>query len=244
MINLTERQAAMAAAEAQRLGLENGAQNQPPPPPDNRTYDRDTAVSFETWQNELAFERTPGGERETKARNSGDARYWYDNYVKTWNNADAATRYSIDQQHGFFGGTLAEPPKASAPSAGEPSAPASTPPPAPRNSTNPPKPEDISPTPDPTSTNDGSDQTPEDDSTVIDTELVDTDPEQAEPSQDPDTNDQDDSLLTVRDVTPQDEVVDPATGRRYPTPADARRAGISNWVYAYEYEEDDTSGGG
>lgn len=213
-----------------------------------RTYDRGSAVSFETWQRDLAFERTPGAERETIAR-TRDAREAYDNYVSVWNQSDAETRYSIDQQHGFFGGNLLDPPKPPPPPAPAPSPTKPKPPEPPRDSTNPPPPEVISPPPTaspggpnpdgPPSTTEGSDQTPETSETTTDQELED-DPNDGtnDPSQDAETNNENDSVLTVRDTTPEDEVVDPATGTRYPTPSDARRAGITNWVYAYDYTGD------
>ncbi len=58
-------------------------------------------VSWERWQNELAFDRMNGQPRETAARNE---RKWYDNYVQTWNGSDENTRNLIDIQHGFSGG--------------------------------------------------------------------------------------------------------------------------------------------
>lgn len=227
-----------------------GGNNQPEKPKDPFVYDRTEAVSADVWRTQLAFDRDgTGNNRETQARNSGDWQHWYNNYVNAWNNASASERYAIDQQHGFFGGTLSEavvetppPPPPPEPTA-EPRAEA--PPPPPPNSVSPPEPEEISPEPEPTSTNAGSDLTPEDNTTVIDSELVDVDDESETTetltaevnalSQDTETNVEDDSLLTVRDVTPQDEVVDPATGTRYPSPADARRAGITNWVWARDY---------
>lgn len=198
-------------------------------------YDRVAPVSQDVWKAELAFDRLDGSERETKARNSNDWEHWYNNYVNQWTNADAATRYAIDQQHGFYGGLLTDntpaPVEEGGGGGGETKPPKPPKPPKPIAD---PDPEDISPDPQDESTNDGSDMTPEDNETAIDSELIDEDRDE-ELSQDPDTNVEDDSLLTVRDVTPQDEVVDPATGRRYPTPADARRAGITNWVYAHDY---------
>lgn len=204
-----------------------------------RKYSKDSAVSFETWQTELAFDRLNGKPRETKARNSSDARYWYDNYVEAWNNAaNVEVQHALDQQHGFFGGELYDEPE---PTVAPPSEPTVAPPPP--EVVDPviePTPEDISPEPDDDSTNDGADNTPEDNE-IIDDELDDLDdPETPEdesaPSQDPQENNEDDTVLTVRDLTPDDSVVDPKTGKRYASPEDARKAGITDWVWAKDYE--------
>ena len=57
-------------------------------------------ASRDRWDRELAFERTPGGQRETQAR--GDS-YWYNNYVSAYNDApDDNTRRMINNQHGFY----------------------------------------------------------------------------------------------------------------------------------------------
>lgn len=58
----------------------------------------DKPVSYEQWQRDLAFERRPGAQRETAARNS---QYWYNNYVRSWNEASPSARRAMDQQHGF-----------------------------------------------------------------------------------------------------------------------------------------------
>lgn len=55
---------------------------------------------WEDWQNELAFERTPGTPRETQAR---DSVKWYANYVKTMKGASEEERRAINAQHGFGG---------------------------------------------------------------------------------------------------------------------------------------------
>jgi len=201
--------------------------NTPATPTTQWGYDRNEAVTFDVWQTELAFDRLDGSQRETKARNSSDARYWYDNYVKQWNSGDAVKRHALDQQHGFFGGNLLDQTPAIPETNEAPPAQMSPPPEQPPILD--PQPEDISPEPDEEDTNIGSDLTPEDDSTTVDTE------KDTERSQDEDTNVDDDSLLTVRDVTPEDEVVDPITGTRYSTPEAARRAGITNWVWASDY---------
>jgi len=203
--------------------------NAPANKPTQWGYDRKEAVSFDVWQTELAFDRLDGSARETKARNSSDAQYWYDNYVKEWNSGDAVKRHALDQQHGFFGGNLLDQTPAIPETNEAPPAQMSPPPPEQPTPALDPQPDDISPEPEEEDSNIGSDLTPEDDSTTVDTE------KDTERSQDEDTNVDDDSLLTVRDVTPEDEVVDPITGTRYSTPEAARRAGITNWVWASDY---------
>ncbi len=228
----------MAIPRNQYLDDNNPAFNNPPATnnaPTNQPtqwgYDRKEAVSFDVWQTEMAFDRLDGQPRNTAARNTPDAQYWYDNYVNQWNSGDAVKRHALDQQHGFFGGNLLDQTPAIPETNEAPPAqmsPPTPPPPQPTPALDP-QPEDISPEPEEEDTNIGSDLTPEDNSTTVDTE------KDTERSQDEDTNVDDDSLLTVRDVTPEDEVVDPITGTRYSTPEAARRAGITNWVWASDY---------
>jgi hypothetical protein len=190
-------------------------------------WDGTTAVSWETWQSQLAFAREAGAPRETKARSSEDARYWYDNYVTQWNAASVEGRNALDEQHSF---ALVPEVAATAPSGGGGggggggSAP-------PKDVVDPIVSDPVISPVDGDDTNEGSDMTPEDND-IIDEELDDA---VVDPSQDKDENDENDTVLTVRDVTPEDAVVDPATGQRYATPEAARQAGITNWVWASDY---------
>jgi len=219
----------------------------PPPPPSGGTpppapsgnvdnWGGGSAVTWETWQRQMAFDRG-NGNIDTTARNSGDARYWYDNYVNAWNSGDEGLRNAIDVQHGFAIHQEAPPPPVVAPPPPAAPPPPTAPPPDIVDPPLDPEPPEISPPP---PVNDDPDQTPPSND-VIDDEEHEDDPETPEdesnppPSQDEDTNDEIDTTLTIRDTTPEDEVVDPATGRRYATPESARRAGITNWVWASDY---------
>jgi hypothetical protein len=45
-------------------------------------------------------------------------------------------------------------------------------------------------------------------------------------------------LIKKREVSTLDQVVDPASGKIYASPSDARKAGITNWVFKHEQDED------
>lgn len=211
------------------------ASSTPAKKPDGSTYNRVKPVTFEVWQTDLAFDRGNGAPRETIARTK-DAVTAYDNYVSVWNSSTQNTRFAIDQQHGFFGGEMSLAQEAEAAAETTPAVVSLPTPPPVVDPLPDPDPTEISPKPEEDSTNQGGDKTPTD-GNAADDELVDVEEkEEMDPSQETSENDEDDSLLTVRDVTPSNEVIDPLTGEVYPSPQDARLAGITNWVWLSDYK--------
>ncbi len=215
------------------------------PPQDVNNYGGTAPVSFDIWQRQLAFDRGDGSPRETIAR-TRDAQAAYENYVNTWNGSDEATRNAIDVQHGFAtapevppissggggsggddGGSVTEPFVDRIEEAAD----------APRDEITPPATGlEATVNTQETTADEVSDVTP---GTVFE-QGTNGDITSANPNNVVDRSSTDEELEEARVVnnfapaTPSDIVVDPQTGQRFSSPAEARRAGVVNWVYADE----------
>ena len=205
-------------------------------PVDN--WNGESAVSWETWKTQMAFDRDgTGNNRETGGRYTDDARYWYDNYVKTWNGGNSELRNAVDIQHGFA--VKAEEP-APAPVGGgggsETDASVHTDPI--KDAADVDK-DEITPPgdglEDTVEVDPGDEETPEDDATTIksvDEVSVDTVIDRT-----PYYDEVEEARVLNNFVpdTPENQVKDPATGQLFANSAAARKAGITNWVYADGY---------
>lgn len=169
-------------------------------------------VTKDIWIAQVAFDRDGTGQNRETITRTQEVDKWYTNYVQTWNAADDATRNAIDIQHGFA--TQVASPVVATPAA-TPEASTSTPlvariaaaADAPR--------EEITPTPGAHA--EGAIGGLEDTNVV--NRVYDDDLEEQK------------VINNLAPITPLDVVVDPNTGQEYDSPADARNAGVTNWVY-------------
>jgi hypothetical protein len=197
------------------------------------------AVDFTTWQRQMAFDRDgTGNNRETVARSGKDARAAYDNYVNVWNSGSADLRNAVDIQHGFAV-RAEEPAPAPVGGGGGGSAPDASPYTDQIEEAADVDPDEITPPGDgleDTVEVDPSDEdTAEDDATTIkavDEVSIDTVIDRT-----PYYDEVEEARVLNNFVpdTPENQVKDPVTGQLFANSAAARKAGITNWVYADDY---------